>query len=392
MKNSFAILVTLSSLLGAFQVWSLPGKSTPQSSPALVQALNKDTIFAVGSAIPSKSTLSQCVDEAAKKLGIDINMKTDTKLLGDILENDMHLKDLTSVQSLFRTDLEAEQSLLPMLQQVRKGLTVTHPAVGATICIALKDPTTANIFTSPNPEIIKRTIHHMFLLEKIVNKLANDRAFMGEVNTHLKDKVNSMTPHKSFLGHIYDLFKAAGFFGVAKEHSINGAMNDYIQFREKNLITHEESEERKSGLVTNVMEATIADFASGFPYNAEAGEMLAKDHPSVIRIVGPNRVIEYVNRMEYAQLYETWNLAFITGNLDYLNMLYPKLLIPSVLLADANSYLYHRVLALSLSINFYLMASLQNKPRINFEGSRELAALWGHINIRYAKFLPPKKE
>jgi len=380
LKTSLLLFLSLS-----FQVWAMPAGQTP-----LFPKMDKDTVFEKGSPVPSPEVLSKCVDAAAKKLGIDVNMKTDIKLLNDILENDMHMKDMAGTQSLLKTELVAEQPLLPMLEKVRKGLTAVHPAVGVALCVALSDEKTAGIFDAPNAAYIKRTIHHMFLLDKIVDKMARDRVYMKDVNSHLIDKVHSMTPHKSWIGHIYDLFKAAGMFGVAKSYSINGAMDDYAKFREAGVITHDESESRKQGLTLNCLEATVADFAHGYFENAKVGRALSWDHPSVIDIVGQDRQVEYVNRMEYAQLYETWNLAFITGNLDYLNMLYPKLLIPTVILADANSYLFKRVLALAVSINFYLMATLQGKERVNFKGSKDLSDVWGHVNARYVDFQPPK--
>jgi len=94
--------------------------------------------------------------------------------------------------------------------------------------------------------------------------------------------------------------------------------------------------------------------------------------------------------MDYARMYETWNFAFITGNLDFPNLLYPKLLIPSVILADANSYLYKRVLALWLSIHFYLMASLAGHDHHAFSFHRNLSTLWGKINLSYSNYLQEK--
>jgi len=172
-----------------------------------------------------------------------------------------------------------------------------------------------------------------------------------------------------------------------KSFSINGAVDDYKTFRDLGLITPEEEEGRKKGLTINVLEATATDFFHWRFSNAWVGYELSKLHPSKIEIAGEDREVHYVNNMDYARLYETWNLAFITGNLDFPNFTYPKLLIPSVILADANTYLYHRVLALWLTINIYLMADLSGKQHITYQGQSDIADLWGKVNVKYTEYL-----
>jgi hypothetical protein len=342
--------------------------------------------------INDKQQLLKCVDSAAELLGIDFGMKTDPSLVNDILEKDMLLADLPVVRRLLGDDLVREKPLYPILNQIREGITEVHPALGVNLCAVLADNEAVASFSAPNFVVIRRTIHHIFLLDKIVSELANNNAFMVKVQKHVQDTVRSVSPHKSSLGHIYDLFKAAGIFGVAKSLTIDGAINDYRKFREQGFVTHEESESRKRGLTLNVFEATTAERLHGYFSNARAGGALSQWHPSEIRVVGENKTIEYVNpkgagTMTYARLYETWNLAFITGNLEFPNLLYPKLLIPSVLLAKGPDYLYHRVLALWLSINFYLMAHLRGDAHVNIPDKGRIAAIMGTINLSYSEYL-----
>jgi len=349
------------------------------------------TVFDPSEPIPSPAELSKCVDSAARLLRIDVNMQTDPELLKDILGTDMRLADSRDVIRLLGDDLSRAKPLRPMLEQVRRGITEVHPAVGVTLCAALADDTTLNTFINPNTAIITRTIHHMYLLEKITNKAADDRVFMGQVHNHITDTVKAISPHKSAIGHTWDLFRAAGLFGVAKAYTIDGTMSDYKKFRDDGFISPKEEAARKRGLTLNVVEATTADLFHGYFDNARVGKALASIGPSAIKVTGANRTIQYVGTMEYAQHYETWNLAFITGNLEFHNMLYPKLLIPSVLLADANDYLYHRVLALWLSINFYLMGYLSQHTPIVIPGKEEISKLWGKVNLRYINYMQAQK-
>jgi len=339
----------------------------------------------------SQEKLSKCVDSAANLLDINFEMKTEPSLLNDILERDMFLADLPAVRSLLGDDLTQEKPLRPMLDQIHKGITVVHPALGTNLCSVLADTETVGSFSAPNFTLIKRTIHHIFLLDKIVSEMATNQAFMVKMKKHIQATVRSVSPHKSALGHAYDLFKAAGIFGLVKSYTIDGAIDDYQKFRENGLITHSESEGRKRGLSLNVFEATTTERLHGYFSNARAGDALARWNPTEIRLVGEDKTIEYVNNMTYARLYETWNLAFITGNLEFHNLLYPKLLIPSVLLAKEHDYLYHRVLALWLSINFYLMAYLTGKEHVNIPGKEKIAHLMGEINLSYSEYLQLKE-
>jgi len=379
---SLRSILMKSLIIGALMTPSIMGSSQWEPSK----------LFEPGSKVPSKEELSKCANAAMDLLGINLGAKTDPHLLNDILENDMYLADSRHVRQLLGDDLTQEKPLQPLLEQVYDGITVTHPAMGANLCATLANQETVAVFSAPNHTKIKRTIHHMFLLEKIVSELANNKEFMVKVYKHVQDTVRSMSPHKSALGHAYDLFKAAGIFGLVKSYTIDGAIEDYRKFREQGFVTPEESAGRKRGLSLNIVEATTTERLHRYFSNARAGDALTWWHPVDIRVVGKNRTIEYVVDMDYARLYETWNFAFITGNLEFHNLLYPKLLIPSVLLASGNDYLYHRVLALWLSINFYLMAHLTNKEHTNVPYKKELASLWGEINLKYSDYVRPKSE
>jgi len=137
----------------------------------------------------------------------------------------------------------------------------------------------------------------------------------------------------------------------------------------------------------NVAEATATDGIHGYFSNFRVGSKLATQRASNITINGAHKIIKYHVPRFYAQFYETWNFAFITGNLDFPNLLYPKLLIPQVLNAKNVDYLYNRVLALWMSINFYLLASLNQKPVVKIEGKEKLAHLWGDINEAYVQYM-----
>ena len=68
---------------------------------------------------------------------------------------------------------------------------------------------------------------------------------------------------------------------------------------------------------------------------------------------------------DWVSLYETWNMAFILGELNNLHYLFPKLLIPSVLNAKSENFLGARIIALWLSINNTLFLNFNNVEKIH---------------------------
>ena len=85
-----------------------------------------------------------CVDRAIKTLGIDMNMKTDPRLIAEILRDDMYLEDLPSAKALFTATLAKPVSLRPMLEQIRRAIAKDQPAVSEFLCAAIK----ANLITA----------------------------------------------------------------------------------------------------------------------------------------------------------------------------------------------------------------------------------------------------
>ena len=94
--------------------------------------------------------------------------------------------------------------------------------------------------------------------------------------------------------------------------------------------------------------------------------------------------MSYLFNDEWTDLYQTWNLAFVTGNLTDLHIIYPKLLIPSVINASSDDYLFHRALSLWPTANFVLFNKSKGIESLAFAQQEELAQLWGQINVKYA--------
>jgi len=351
---------------------------------AATNSWDVETVFAVGSKVPDKNELAKCVDAAAGIIGIDLNMKADSKVMMSILKEDMLLDDMPAVNGLLAADLKGGQPLRPMLEKVREGISSLHPALGVVLCNALRD----KLIVPGSPDIIKRSIHHMYLLDKLTAKMAEDVTFMEAIHDFLYAKTQAMVVSPTRIGRAFSLFQAAGLFGVAKDYSVNKGMGEFIVLRKKGTVAPEDAEERAHNLAVNIAEATATDALHLNVNNVKLGYFLAKNKSTGIQLVGGDKkLIRYGLSMDWARLYETWNFAFITANLDFPNLLYPKLLAPRVLLADGGDYIYERAVALWLSINFYLIANLKAKEHVVLPHKAEIGALWAKVNRRYVDYI-----
>ena len=141
------------------------------------------------------------------------------------------------------------------------------------------------------------------------------------------------------------------------------------------------------------MQAVLEDEGNGLVDNAKAGEILAKyvhtaEHDNRTGS-GPCQFSSDYQRIEYvpplplkwADLYSTWNLAFVSNFPDFVYYL-PKLLIPSVsgYQSSPNSYLWSRALALYTFIHWNINWNLHNDfERIQWK-QNSITQNWGLAN------------
>ena len=143
----------------------------------------------------------------------------------------------------------------------------------------------------------------------------------------------------------------------------------------------------------NIMEAVVHDFLHGRFGNARAGLRLAFSLPRDVRVVEETRQYKYDYPARWTALYQSWNLAYMTGALDNLDRYYPKLLVPAVMAAEHEDFLDIRSMALWITFNAMLLrmargragltlAELQRHCLDDFGPAehRELVARWGRFN------------
>lgn len=332
---------------------------------------------------PAVDRAAECLDEAMDRMGISLSMETDPALLRDVLQKDMFLNDLPSIKSLLADQMSQPQSLRPMLERVRLSILEKHPAISEFVCSALEKNLIEKASSRP---MILRTIHHMFLLETIISAMYHDWTLMVDVGNHFARKRQELGARADFIGSAIDIGRATGdLFFVAKAKTIDGVFKRFQTIRGNNYLAESEAAGSKLCLVLNITEAVVTDNLQGHRNNALVGIGLSLNPLESVALEGEERILRYYLSQEWTSLYETWNLAFITGKMDNLHLLYPKLLIPSVIDAPSNDYLFNRSLALWTGINFYLLNKLAKASVVHLPKAKELSLLWGEINLKYAK-------
>lgn len=326
------------------------------------------------------------IDKMIAKLNIDMKMQTDPNLLNDILKNDMYLADMKSFTDQLGEKLTKPQDLNPLFEEMRNGILTLHPAICEFASAAVK----GNLL----PEIgkadpwITRSIHHTYLLEYLLQGMVKDWKFMIEVYEHVIKKRTEFGIRESFFASAWDVFRlTGGLFEVAKTKTKDADFLKYNSMRSKGSVDKKDADSRRKALPLNISEAVTADYVRGFKDNALSGAVLAAIQIKSVSISDGERRLKLELSQGWCSLYQTWNLAFITAKLDFLHILYPKLLAPAVMNAAPHDYIFIRGMGLWLSINFGLFKKVTKASSPKLPGKDALSKVWGEINLKHAKVL-----
>lgn len=370
-------------------------------------------------------------------LGISPHQKTDPAIVREVLR-EMHLEDFHTrfapMRRFLRNATTKKQDLAPMLHCIREALEKRHPAIVEFTDVALKKG-----WLKPGPKVM-RALHVGYVMEAFTAAMSNNRRFLLEVSDHLS---SAAKPYGIDCHHFLSTLSAAfgkthSFFETAKGLSLDPLMTYYrlgkglgdrtfspkkirqmyadhsINFLERELLmpSKDGSSHHFSDWVgVNIYEAGITDHVHGFAANAACAEALNEDmknkrYPETMYAtkVLPghcdlpfNASIARTKRKfpsigfspEWVRLYISWNAAFVTGTIDELDIVLPKLFIPSVIVCDPSNFIGVRVISLWLTIAHCCFRSFERKSDVCIaKGKRKrMAEAWGAINKKYAQEL-----
>jgi hypothetical protein len=377
------------------------------------------------------------IDQTMNSLGLKNLKKTNPTLINKIL-SEMKLNNFKTSHSpmkKFLNDIKTKpQNLNHFFRDIKNGIIIKHPAIIEFLELAHKKK-----WLKKSKKTIK-AVHIAFILEHITAAMCNNDYFFLEMHNYIKERKKELgIEEKHMIKSVYHLFSIlhGKLFEILKTISVDPLMiilkprfkefklnkakikkihkNGEINYLEYRLLT------QKQGIFSltelgkiNIYEAGITEYKSGFKDNAICAQELCED----LKVNSPtpkiknshifpentkndfykklsnskNKFITANVSQKWTSLYETWNLAFILGNMNNLEILFPKLLIPSVINSKPEHYSETRVISLWLSINNYIFWNYDHKNETKGPKNKVMMAkAWGKINKKYALEMAKKE-
>ncbi|OGH93752.1 MAG: hypothetical protein A2538_02630 [Candidatus Magasanikbacteria bacterium RIFOXYD2_FULL_41_14] len=382
---------------------------------------------------------SEIFDKTMVAFGLEKNITTNPQIMKGVIA-ELKLNDLKTknerMRKFFQDIISEPQDLQPMFNNIKKGVASKHPAIVEFADLALK-----NNWFRPF-EHIARSVHVMFVLEALTATMCNSHDFFVEVQDHYKikeracgiDTTHSLNALMRALKISRDFFKIAKAFsldplmiyfrirrGLAGSHLTIGEAKkmlrdkkiNYLEYKLLSPILKNNIEHINELVRINIYEAGITEYHNDFKTNSISAYALSEDlrcdpplamfkNKNVIptknddifyqSISEKNNLFPTVNTSQnWASLYITWNMAFVLGNLDDLDLIFPKLLIPSLINAEPENFLGVRIISLWLSVNHNLFRQCDKIQVKKPAKSDEMSVAWAQINKKYA-FKLAKRE
>jgi hypothetical protein len=366
-------------------------------------------------------------------MGIHMEMWTRPRTIRGLLEG-MKLLDFeprfTPMREFLQAARTTPQPLKPLLMAIRDGLVQDHPAIVEFIEKAVEEEWLSAA------EEIQTSLHVAYLMEAFVASMANNNDFAKELGDHVFNKrvQYGIKRNSSFSAFWNVLLVSKDLFAAVKIISVDATVTSHLHKRDNHGELFTESEVERlckqgklsypanklmmpqtnqhpealhEGVRINIYQAGVTEYKKGFTDNAMSAHSLCESvrldpHPEECKPgpVMPGTINNHFYQSlsdennflpcsdfsrEWISLYESWNLAFILGELNNLHILIPKLLIPSVLSSKKEYFTTTRVFALWFSFNIALFRKLDRVRDVNGPANKiAMAKAWGEINKKYA--------
>ncbi|SMF16714.1 hypothetical protein [Pseudobacteriovorax antillogorgiicola] len=236
------------------------------------------------------------------------------------------------------------------------------------------------------PQVLFEALVYSWILEHMTQVLVDKPDLLSLLHSHWvieRSKVNSLP-------------KGIRLFFKIKLVSVEGPIKRIINF-------HRTGKVRPSFLRVmlplNIYEASFTDLVQGKPHNAFAGLILAIFRPGKSLLGFGSEVaswsedrkrveISYPGQLAWNDLYQVWNMAFIT-RYSYYPLIIQKLLQPSLSehFKNPKYYVYHRTLSLYVHLHFGFFNYLNNEQKglENWNWLDEsFTKSWGKANMKYS--------
>jgi hypothetical protein len=194
-------------------------------------------------------------------------------------------------------------------------------------------------------------------------------------------------------------------FTFAKLYSVEGPVRKFVKFHQ--IKDRSYKREISKGFLSNLLplniyEAILVDkyYKPTFKQNAQAARPLMKNGPSSLRDNvldleppkwsedGKEILISLPQAKEWTDLYQTWNMAFMS-RFNTFPFFIVKLLIPSVsnYKARPKQFIYRRAISLYNHLHYFFLGNIYDQkhgiPSVTFY-DLHLTEMWGEYNLKAA--------
>lgn len=316
-----------------------------------------------------------CVDKMIAELGVDHEMMSDPVLLNDILKNDLFLDEVPSIREVLGEKLAKPISMAPMLMTIRSALINRHPAVMEFFCVALEQKLVKDIE-------LNRFLHHLFIADDVVQAMARDPRVTEDVYESLIKQFKKFSNSK-FDRTAEQLFEDMGGGLAAKgTSSISDAFDRYREIRAQTELSTEAKKKLRENAEETYLVGAAMDWFSGAKKNSSSGHVLSLQKIKEI-VVSKDGRINYHVPADWVSLEFAWEFcSHLSMKLPYLAL--SSLLMPLVIAARPEDYIFHRVLAHWTLFTMSFLAKLSGTATLILDANIELRDAFGAINERFA--------
>lgn len=313
---------------------------------------------------------------------------SDPVLMRDIVENDFYLSGFPEALALVQPYLETPQSLWDFMGRIKQSIRSSHPAIVEVLQQVEEREVFPLMFSPAQYSLFIRTLHTMVLLEVLVKGMVRDFSFINGIRAHYLELREEALLLQGYFFSLAQIVHAP--MEQMKLGDMDGLLDQYVDLITKREIDIEDLSDQNFSLQLNLAEATLSDTLCCNFSNAYLGRTLLRCPIQSVEKIPSTRcniLLQHFPHDKWSRLHQTWHLAYLIGTQDNLHLQLPQLLIPSVIGAFPDDYLFYRGLSGWVTTQLVSLHRLHHKESVMLpeEIKSPLAEIWGTVNARHAE-------
>lgn len=307
------------------------------------------------------------VDQAAEQLGFRPGTPVDTELVRSILKEELYLEGFEAFSGDMERLTRGKITMDSLVDAIKSAIRRRHPPILAFLEEIV--PTGALKVSGDQEESVRRLLHRLLVVESLGQSIVESPDFLEGLHAHVLKVRAELGLEGGCWRFFRAVWKASGtLFETAKTLTLELVIDQYLGWRREGPgpLGAFQRFRKNLGLKVNVLEAVLEGCFRGYRVNAHLGTKLLFSGVRAIEVVPETLAVKQLLPPGWTIRYESWNLAFILGNLRNLDLLLPKLLVPTVLDAEEDDYLFRRGVLLWFMVNatlFNLRVHGANRPQ-----------------------------